>query len=347
MNRPLISIIIPVYNADLYIEQCITSVLRQTLQPIEVIAINDGSDDESAVILDRLAGTDQRLRVFHCSNRGVSAARNFGLKQAKGTYIGFVDADDWVETTMYESMYTAAEQQHCDLVVCNVTVHKIDRTTTKRLQLKDVQIDAQAHKREIFFRFMQFEYDNANWNKLYRNDIIRKYALTFEEHMLLWEDLLFNLCYLHYAGRLAVLQASLYNYRIQPASLTNSNKNQSIINYNHLYSGYEAFAKQQQVTVEWEVFRSEMARGCYNQMLHELAVNSKAATKSRFQFLLHYYRQLKKIKTDLFYFTGISLFSWQGFKKKLLINRMYFLYALIIVLQYDLKGNAILFKKAT
>jgi glycosyltransferase involved in cell wall biosynthesis len=339
MNRPLISIIVPVYNAALYIEECIASVLQQTIGAIEVIVVNDGSTDESAAILDRLAAADQRLRVFHCRNRGVSAARNFGIEKATGDYIGFVDADDWVEPTMFEILY-AAMQQDCDLAICNVTIHNANGTKAIRLSLTDEQIDAAAERGEVFFRFMRFTYDNANWNKLYKREIIREHSLAFDEQMLLWEDLLFNLCYLHYVRKLSVLQTSLYNYRIQPASLTNTNKNNSTINYNRLYSGYEAFAKQQQVAVEWEIFRHEMARGCYNQLLHELAVSSRAATKSRSRFLFHYYRQVKQIQAGLFYFSDTSLLDWQGFKKRLLMYRMYFLYALLIVMQYDLKSNS-------
>ena len=92
------------------------------MQDIEVIAVNDGSTDESKQILDRLAATDDRLRVFHQNNKGVSASRNFGLQHATGHYIGFCDADDWMEPDMLEELYSAITSHDCDWAICNVTV---------------------------------------------------------------------------------------------------------------------------------------------------------------------------------------------------------------------------------
>ena len=100
--RKKISIIIPVYNTETYIERCITSVLGQTYQNIEVICVDDGSTDKSGIILDRLAQTDERLFVIHKKNEGVTEARNLALNYVSGEYIGFVDSDDYLEETMYD-----------------------------------------------------------------------------------------------------------------------------------------------------------------------------------------------------------------------------------------------------
>ena len=100
MDAPKVSVIVPVYNCEDYIARCIQSLLAQTLREIEIIAIDDGSTDKPGAILDRYAEKDQRLRVFHQKNGGVSAARNKGLQYAQGTYIGFVDGDDYVEPDM-------------------------------------------------------------------------------------------------------------------------------------------------------------------------------------------------------------------------------------------------------
>ena len=101
-----------------YLEECVRSVAAQTLSDIEIILVDDGSNDSSAKIADDFARADNRIKVIHQSNRGVSAARNAGLDAAKGDYIGFVDADDLVAVTMYEALYRTAAEHKVDLVVC-------------------------------------------------------------------------------------------------------------------------------------------------------------------------------------------------------------------------------------
>ena len=103
----MISIIVPVYNVNKYLGKCLDSLLAQTERDIEILLIDDGSTDDSGRICDEYSNLDQRVRVFHTKNQGVSAARNRGLSESKGDYIGFVDSDDWVEPTMYEQMLNA------------------------------------------------------------------------------------------------------------------------------------------------------------------------------------------------------------------------------------------------
>ena len=104
MTNPLISIIVPAYNVGIYIEDCLNSLLNQTYKNLEIIVIDDGSKDTTADISDELSVRDKRIKVFHTCNFGVSYARNIGLDNANGDYIGFVDADDWVDTDMYEKL---------------------------------------------------------------------------------------------------------------------------------------------------------------------------------------------------------------------------------------------------
>lgn len=113
-----VSIIIPVYNTEKYIERCVTSVLGQTYQNIEVICVDDGSTDMSGSILDGLAQTDERLSVLHKKNEGVTEARNLALEYASGDYIGFVDSDDYLEKTMYEELVRSIEENDVGMVTC-------------------------------------------------------------------------------------------------------------------------------------------------------------------------------------------------------------------------------------
>ena len=116
MERPLISIIVPVYNIEEYLPRCIESILNQTYQKLELILVDDGSKDSSGIICDEYAKKDQRVVVQHKENGGSSSARNVGIKLAKGEYLGFVDSDDFIEPDMYEKMVVALEENACNIV---------------------------------------------------------------------------------------------------------------------------------------------------------------------------------------------------------------------------------------
>lgn len=116
----MISVIVPVYNTEKYLDQCIQSILSQTYTDFELLLIDDGSTDTSGVICDRYAEQDSRVRVFHKANGGVSSARNMGLDNARGEWICFVDSDDWVDVAMYKEMYTRAMSENADIVYCDI-----------------------------------------------------------------------------------------------------------------------------------------------------------------------------------------------------------------------------------
>ena len=107
----MISVIVPVYNVEKYLKTCLDSIIAQTESDLEILLIDDGSSDDSGKICDEYSIKDQRIRVFHTDNRGVSAARNLGLLESKGDYIGFVDSDDWIEPTMYEEIIRNTQNQ--------------------------------------------------------------------------------------------------------------------------------------------------------------------------------------------------------------------------------------------
>lgn len=122
MSFPRLSVVVPVYNTEKYLHRCVNSILAQTFTDFELLLIDDGSKDSSGVICDDYVAKDSRVRVFHKENGGVSSARNFGLDNAKGEWIAFVDSDDWIETTMFELMYEKAVKDGTELVYCDMNM---------------------------------------------------------------------------------------------------------------------------------------------------------------------------------------------------------------------------------
>ena len=124
--EPLLSIIVPIYNVEQYIDKCIQSILNQTYQNLEIILVDDGATDRSGSIADSYAAKDKRIKVFHKENGGISDARNYGLDHVTGDYILFVDSDDFIENTMCERLFTIANSTHADMVSCNYYIYRGD-----------------------------------------------------------------------------------------------------------------------------------------------------------------------------------------------------------------------------
>lgn len=330
MTTPDISIIIPVYNAAAYIEQCVRCVLNQTMQDVEIIAVNDGSTDESKEILDRLAATDDRLHVFHQNNKGVSATRNFGLQQATGNYIGFCDADDWMEPNMLQELYMAIISNECDWAICNVIIIKDEQPAKLRLQLRDEVINVADDRAAFVHGLMRFNYDNANWNKLFKASIIREEQIRFNENMHIWEDLLFNLQYLQYASKVSIVAKPLYNYRILDTSLYSGDISNKVPQFNKLFNHYVEFANRVADPAQREAFKAEMARITYNQLLYQAEVQVNKEHHFFPNVVKGYRNELKRFNPAIFNYTAAERKGLQGIKRQLLQQHQFGLFAFII-----------------
>ncbi|HEX4958644.1 MAG TPA: glycosyltransferase [Lacibacter sp.] len=331
MSSPIISVVIPVYNAAPYLEQCIRSVLGQTFRDLEVIAVNDGSTDDSAAILDALAATDSRLRVFHNENKRVSATRNFGLAQASGAWIAFCDADDYMEPTMLETLHNSIQNMHADWAICNVNMIRSDGSSKLRLHmLKDGVIDLAAQRPLFVEGLMRFYYDNANWNKLFKASIIQENQLQFEEGMHIWEDLLFNLQYTQFASKAVLINQPLYNYRLLIRSLYSGTAGVKIPQFNRLFLNYRNFSNTHHAADEFNTFRTQMARITYYQLLYQCEVKARAQSKNPVQVFQRFRLLLDSFLPDILQYPPEQRQGLQGLKKKLLHEHRFALFALII-----------------
>ena len=211
MATPKISIIVPVYNVERYLRQCIDSILAQTYKDFELLLIDDGSPDNSGNICDEYAQKDPRIRVFHKPNGGVSSARNMGIDNARGEYISFIDADDYVEPNFLEEMVKAMEKLDADLVCCGVRINERDDGSISGFSCPDRE-KVYDKKEGLIEMFSMDSFYGWPWNKLYKTDIVKKKGLRFPEGMKYCEDRTFVVNYSVHCSKISYISSALYHY---------------------------------------------------------------------------------------------------------------------------------------
>lgn len=212
-----VSVIVPVYNCEKYIEECIKSLLGQTLNECEFIFVNDGSTDKSCEIIKKYQKIDNRIKLINQKNSGVSVARNIGLKNAIGQYVGFVDADDYIQFNYYETLYDVAIKNNCDVVICN---WKSQANTLNLPFKKNKVLDKRYIKENIYPYFIQYEGMNSVWNKIFKSELIKKNNIEFPNEIKLGEDAIFNIKAFSYLNNCLYLDYSGYFYREVEGSAT-------------------------------------------------------------------------------------------------------------------------------
>ena len=204
-----ISVIVPVYNAEKYIDRCVSSLLaQQTTWPFELLLIDDGSKDKGWEVLLGWARRDSRIRIFSQANKGPSAARNYGLREANGNYIIFVDSDDWVDPYYIESLRNGIETDSPGLVIGGFSREKPDEVIDD-VELPQIYYQEEFHKmikdRELYRKGFPF-------GKIYETGAIRRYGLTFNEGIHYGEDLIFLFSYLVHAEYIRFIDRCGYYY---------------------------------------------------------------------------------------------------------------------------------------
>lgn len=202
----MISIIVPVYNAEQYLDQCIQSILAQSYTDFELLLINDGSTDTSGKICNTYAQRDQRIKVFHQENTGVSVARNFGLDQINGAFVAFIDADDFVEKDYILSLYSAAKNSNADIVCCGYEYisEYTHYTHHDFIELKN--------NRESFVENLLMNTGGTICSKLFKTSIIKTNNLRFKTELKMREDLIFSLQFSFYSKRFYSVNNYFYKY---------------------------------------------------------------------------------------------------------------------------------------
>lgn len=222
-HYPLVSILIPVYKTELFLEECLDSLVNQTLKDIEIVCVNDGSPDNSEAILKRYAEADPRIVIVNKKNGGLPSARNAGLDVAKGKYVGFVDSDDYVQPNMFERLYQAAEEKDCEVVICGANIYPQNPAPNDWLK----QVLSPADKVYRSFTPDLIFYDPSSrpfiWRTFIKRDLIERNHLRLQEDILVGEDNAFQFRLYPLAKGVALISDKLYNYRwYREGSMMNS-----------------------------------------------------------------------------------------------------------------------------
>ena len=222
--RPMVSIIVPIYNAENYLRRCVDSILNQEYTDFELLLVNDGSTDASGDICEEYGDQDPRVIVIQKENTGVSDSRNRALDRARGKYLQFLDSDDWITPDATRLFVRAAEEYGCDMVISDFY-----RVVGERLSTKgDIEEEGVLTREEFAAHMMENPADfyyGVLWNKLYRRDIVEEHNLRMDTDINWCEDFMFNLEYIRYAKVFYALHAPIYYYVKRKGSLASQGIN--------------------------------------------------------------------------------------------------------------------------
>lgn len=218
MNNVLISIIVPVYNAEKYLDRCVFSLVNQTYRNIEIILVDDGSTDNSAKMCDDWINRDTRIKVIHVENGGVSRARNIGIETANGDYILFCDSDDYYDISSCDLLSKEVNDKDIDLVIFSFNYVNGEIINPTIINLEEKKYDRQFIKNELIPNYINLTESDKyliqpySVNKLYKTSILKMYNIKFDESRRTWEDKPFVVTYLNYSRSFCFVNKTFYNY---------------------------------------------------------------------------------------------------------------------------------------
>lgn len=242
MNKPLLSVVVPVYNAEKYIDICIQSILVQDMNDFEIILIDDGSIDQSLSKCLAYQQQDNRVKVFHIENKGVSFARNYGIKQSIGKWIMFLDSDDYLFSNCFNKIFDNLSED-VEEICCSYSTDIQNNILIqgKVVQAKDIikmTLDSVNYNcLPDFFEIKDSTFMSC-WGKLYLKEVIEKYFIFFDENLKLSEDTIFHLNYLSHINKVLLLNIEILYYRTHSLSVTNAFKEEHVLNRLYLFEKY-------------------------------------------------------------------------------------------------------------
>lgn len=241
---PLISVIVPIYNVERYLEQCVLSIIQQTYKNLQIILVDDGSEDNSGVLCDELKKRDGRIDVIHKQNGGLVSARKAGLRMAKGQYIAFVDGDDYINIDMYENLMKRILRTNADFIHFGYF-----RENTAISQLDDDVIEIQKNKSEFINQYIisgksQKRIAYSIWSKFFKAEFIRECYFEVPDDILFGEDLVSLIICVLKGKRIALMNSSYYHYTIRETSISHKRKDTALLDAVRLFQTIEMILKK-------------------------------------------------------------------------------------------------------
>ncbi len=289
-NNPLISIIIPVYNTEKYLSDCIDSVLSQTYNNFELILVDDGSNDQSGDICDEYAKSDSRVLSIHQENSGVSVARNQGISVANGDYLAFIDSDDIVHRDFLKTLINEIAIKDIDLIICQFTK---DESCIKNDNWdRNIKEGRSYNIKDATLKMINGGLSWCPFGKLYKTNIIKENALIFDKNIAFNEDMLFNLSYLSLCnGIIMELEDCLYFYRDNPNSSCSKRFDKNSKNIERKISVYRAYTLAKKIFDDSEINTSIELRRIAGAVVDlRLIVATKFSRELKHE-MLHYIRR--------------------------------------------------------
>ena len=302
MSQPKISIIVPVYNAEVYLERCVNSLLAQTLEDIEIILVDDQSRDGSGRMCDAFAKKDNRIKVIHKKNEGAGKARNTALEVAVGEYVGFVDSDDFVEREMFETLVNKAEEYNSDLVLSGVKFvdgnmfSQKGECEVKHYFEQDTHFESGEEIKKLRLGIVgalpedkdDSRYGMSIWKNVFRREIIEKNGIRFQsEREMLSEDALFMIDYISHIKKATGIKEAFYNYCRNGESISKSYKKdrfeKSLVFVSEVEKRFKKDIEREEYEVYINRFFQAMCRVlCSQEILHSKDEGKKFSdTKKR------------------------------------------------------------------
>lgn len=255
-NMPLVSVVIPCFNSLTTLGVCLDSVINQSYTNIEVLVIDDGSTDGTRELIKKYESKDARIRVIFCEHQGVSVARNRGIRYAAGSYIQFVDSDDYLERDCTGQLVKSMTSTEADWIICNY--YQVD-TKNQQSDMEHVCLKQGIYEKRRFLKELSkhpgAHYYGVLWNKLYKSNIIQENKIKFPIDVNMGEDFIFNMSYLSYVHKIVCLKKQLYVYRWeQPGSLSSVNRTETerINERLHMYQAYEQMFERERIEKAWK-----------------------------------------------------------------------------------------------
>ena len=287
-ETPIISIVIPVYCAKAYLEKCVQSVIQQDYPNWELILVDDGSPDGSATLCDELQSRDARIRVIHKTNGGVSSARNYGINEAKGIFVTFIDSDDWIDPQLCNALLCGLEHKTDFIISGYVSVHLHETQRIEWTEKVRYSVDELKAHFDLPYRLNLL---NAPFGKLYLRETIG--ALRFNDKISLGEDFLFNLSYIERCTNIVFIPCAYYNYnQLNMNSVTKKLRNGDFNQIVQLYVAGKRFKYAGKLPVQYDALEERLCINGINllQMLYYSDRDGKRISAKRWLANQHFHR---------------------------------------------------------